>query len=267
MEYRGGRRAGAGKTRIALIVQYDGTLFNGWQVQNSGTTIQGEIERALGVFLREECRTVAAGRTDAGVHALGQVVHFDCSGEVDLRRLCIGLNGILDKNISVKNAFAVPAGFNARFDAVSREYLYLIYNAPLRSPFMRYRSMWVPGILDIEYLREASRHLIGEMDFSSFCKKKSAEQNTVRRIQEFEISRSDEMVALRIKGNAFLHNMIRIITGTLLEMYRENRDPDYILEIIKGTDRDLGGFTAPAYGLYLKKVEYSPPLTAFRAAF
>ncbi len=267
MEDRDGRRDGAGKTRIALLVQYDGTLFNGWQVQNSGTTIQGEIERALGVFLREECRTVAAGRTDAGVHALGQVVHFDCTKEIDLRRLCIGLNGILDNNISVRNAFSVPPDFSARFGAVGREYLYLIYNAPLRSPFMRYRAMWVPGNLDVEYLRKASQYLIGEMDFSSFCKKKSADQNTVRRIDEFEISRSDEMVALRIRGNAFLHNMIRIIAGTLLEMHRENRDPEYILEIIKGTDRDLGGFTAPAYGLYLKKVEYCPPLTSFRSAF
>ncbi len=267
MEDRDGRCEGSGKIRLALLVQYDGTLFNGWQVQNSGATIQGELERALRVFFRQECRTVAAGRTDAGVHALGQVAHFDCSSGVDLRRLCIGLNGILDKNISVRNAFHVPGDFNARFDAIGREYLYLIYNAPLRSPFMRYRAMWVPEPLDIEYLREASRHLVGEMDFSSFCKKKSADQNTVRRIEEFEISRSDEMVALRIKGNAFLHNMIRIITGTLLEMHRENRAPEYILEIIKGTDRDLGGFTAPAYGLYLKRVEYCPPLTSFRSAF
>ena len=143
--------------RIALEIQYDGTGFNGWQIQNGGRTIQGELERALGILTREQVRVIASGRTDSGVHALGQIVHVDLVGDIELQRLCIGLNGVLDKDISVRNAFACPAGFHARFSAIKREYLYVIYNHPQRSPFMQYRALWVREPLDSEYLQNAGR--------------------------------------------------------------------------------------------------------------
>jgi tRNA pseudouridine38-40 synthase len=253
--------------RIALKIQYDGTGFCGWQIQDSGRTVQGELERSIRVLLRNDIRVTASGRTDSGVHSLGQVIHFDFSGEVDLRRLCIGLNGILHPDISVINAYSVPSGFHARFSAVTREYLYLIYNHPLRSPFIRFRAMWVKDTLDINFLREASLYLIGEKDFSSFCKKVSAGGNNMRRLDEFEVTAWNDLIIFRIRGNAFLHNMIRIIVGTMVDMHHQGRRPEHILEILKYADREMSGKTAPPYGLYLNSVEYDPPLETMESAY
>jgi tRNA pseudouridine38-40 synthase len=130
-----------GKRRIALLVQYDGTGFIGWQVQDDGRSVQGDIEKAIEILTKEKCRTIAAGRTDTGVHAIGQVVHFNTSSALSLSRLCIGLNGIMGRDVSVVNAYNVPDSFHSRYSAVEREYIYRIYNSPQRSPFMLYRSM------------------------------------------------------------------------------------------------------------------------------
>jgi tRNA pseudouridine38-40 synthase len=253
--------------RVALEIQYDGTGFNGWQIQNGGRTIQGELERALGILTREQVRVVASGRTDAGVHALGQIVHADLASDIDLQRVCIGLNGILDKDISIRNAFICPAGFHARFSAVQREYLYVIYNHPQRSPFMQYRALWVREPLDCEYLSVASRHLIGEKDFASFCKKRSSDGNTVRRITDIEINTLDSLIIVRIRGNAFLHNMIRIIIGTILDMYRNKLSPDHIRTVLEMRDRDVSGATVAPFGLYLNRIDYDPPLSTMQSAF
>ncbi|MCK4821636.1 tRNA pseudouridine(38-40) synthase TruA, partial [bacterium] len=170
------------KNRIVLVLQYDGTRFNGWQIQKNGRTVQGELERALEILVKEEVRVIASGRTDAGVHALGQVVHFDVKKRIDLQRVCVGLNGILDWDISIGNAYSVSHDFHARFSAIEREYLYLIYNHKQRCSFMNHRAMWECATLDIGYLRDVARNLIGERDFSCFCKKISSSGNTVRRI-------------------------------------------------------------------------------------
>lgn len=253
--------------RIALLIQYDGTGFEGWQIQNGGRTVQGEIERAVRILTGEECRLTAAGRTDSGVHALGQVAHLDCPAGVKLERLCVGLSGILERDVAIKNAYAVPADFNARFDAVGREYLYLVYNGRQRSPFMLRRAMWVHHPLDVDYLRAASSHLVGELDFASFCKKISADGGTTRRIDSIAIDRNDELVAFRIRGNAFLHNMIRIIIGTLCDMHRRGDHPDRMLDVLESRDRDKAGATAPPYGLYLQHVDYDPPLATYESAY
>lgn len=268
MDAGNGAESGDGKSRIALAVQYDGTCFNGWQVQNSGRTVQGELERGLRVLLKHGYRAVASGRTDAGVHSIGQIVHFDCAGRsVTLQRLCIGLNGILERDVSVLNAYRVGPDFHARYGAVSREYLYLVHNNPQRSPFTRFRAMWVAQSLDIDYLREAAAFLVGEHDFASFCKKKSSEVNTVRRIEEINISKNEDMLVFRFRANAFLHNMIRIIVGTLIEMHKAGRQPGYIRELLALENRTFSGITAPPYGLYLHRVHYSPPLTGYESAF
>jgi tRNA pseudouridine38-40 synthase len=261
---RGGINAAG---RIALALQYDGTRFNGWQVQENGRTVQGELERALEILLRRKARVAASGRTDTGVHALGQVAHFECDDAIGLQRLCIALNGILDRDVSVLNAYRVPPGFHARFSAVRREYIFLIYNNSQRSPFARDRAMWVREPLDLDYLRKASSHLVGEKDFMSFCKKTSSDVNTVRRIDEIELTRSGDLVRLRILGNAFLHNMIRIIVGTLLEMHRGGVDPSHMGEILRRKDRDSGGVTVPPWGLYLNRVFYEPALESMEKAF
>lgn len=254
--------------RIAIEIQYDGTNFNGWQFQNGGRTVQGEIEGALQVLLREKIRVVAAGRTDSGVHALGQVAHFNLPADIGLQRLCIGLNGILPRDVAVRNAFQVADDFHARFSAVERTYQYVIYNHHSRSPFAMHRAMWVRQRLDCDYLRSAAGLLVGEMDFSSFCKKRESKHvNTVRRIVSIDIVKDGDLIRLVITGNAFLHNMVRIIVGTLVEMNTSSADPGLIAEIIAKQDRDSSGITAPPYGLYLLKIAYNPALSTYQSAF
>ena len=258
-----------GSRRIALTVQYDGTCFNGWQLQDNGRTVQGEIEAALKVLTRDNIRVVASGRTDTGVHAIGQVIHFNTTSSIPLQRLCIGMNGILESDLSVKNAYNVDNTFHARFSAIEREYRYLIYNNPQRSPFMRYRAMWAREPLDVEYINDVLGHTVGEHDFASFCKKRSASENenTVRSINSARACMKGEYIEIKICGNAFLHNMIRIIIGTVVEMGRKGYPPEHISEIIAQKDRDAGGYTAPAYGLYLSRVMYDPGLETMDSAF
>ena len=258
---------GAALTRYALAVHYDGTFFNGWQIQNKGRTIQHEIEKGIQILARENVRVTASGRTDAGVHALGQIIHFDLEREIDLKRLCYGLNGIFPADISVKNAYRVSSEFHSRFSAVKRKYIYLIYNSYLRSPFMAYRALWINPLIDYEYIKDVLGHITGEMDFASFCKKISADKGTVRKIEYTDVTKMDDIISIKICANAFLHNMIRIIIGTVLTMYREGRDPSYIKKIIDKKNRDSSGYTAPPHGLYLNRVFYDPPLDNFESAF
>jgi tRNA pseudouridine38-40 synthase len=254
--------------RIALLVQYDGTAFNGWQIQDDGgRTVQACLECALEILLREKVRTIVAGRTDTGVHALGQVVHFDTASAIPLQRLCIGLNGICDPDLSILNAFAVPDDFHARFSAVSREYQYRLYCYPLRCPFNFQRALWVRGKVDAAYLRQCFAYLEGEHYFSSFCKKISVKSNMVRRIESIQVTDNDPEMLIDIRGNAFLHNMIRIIMGTVLAMWEKKLAPETLAAVIDGRDRDCAGKTAPAYALYLKKINYQPELDTYPAAY
>ncbi len=260
--------SGNGKSgKIAIIVQYDGTKFNGWQYQNEGRTVQQEIENALKILTGELCAVVSSGRTDSGVHAIGQVAHFNLKSDISLQKLCIGLNGILPRDISVKNAFRVEDDFHSRYSAVEREYRYLIYNFPLRTPFMRYRAMWVNYNVDMGYVKEAASYLIGEHDFASFCKKRSSDINTVRKISSIDISFIDNVYCVTFKGNAFLHNMIRIIIGTIMDMAKDGKGPEYINEILNKRDRNCSGKTAPPYGLYLARVYFDPELETRESAF
>lgn len=256
-----------GNGKIALLVQYDGTRFNGWQRQKNVRTVQEELENALYVLLKREVRLTASGRTDTGVHACGQVVHFAAISDISLQRLCIGLNGILAEDVSVLNAYRVPESFHARYSALAREYLYVIYNNRQRSPFMVNRAMWVSSPLEEEYLHSAAQFLVGENDFTSFCKRASSQDGTVRRIEEIEVRREGDTIRIRIRGNAFLHNMVRIIVGTLLKMHREKARPELIAEILKKRDRIASGPTVLAKGLYLNRVFYDPPLDTMEKAF
>ncbi|HMB20526.1 MAG TPA: tRNA pseudouridine(38-40) synthase TruA [Spirochaetota bacterium] len=249
-----------GKRRIAIIVQYDGRRFNGFQVQDSGRTVQGELEKALKILLREDIRITASGRTDTGVHALGQVAHFDTSSSVSLKRLLIGMNGILGKDVALKNAYYVDNDFHARFSAVSREYIYLIHNHQQRSPFMMYRAMWIRDQLDIDYRNRVASYLVGEHDFASFCKAQSQNGSTTRFVEKAEFTASDSLVVFTIRGNAFLHNMIRIIIGTIVEMNVKMQPEENIKNVLAQKNRIHGGITAPPYGLYLNSIIYTPGL-------
>ncbi|HQL82970.1 MAG TPA: tRNA pseudouridine(38-40) synthase TruA [Spirochaetota bacterium] len=265
---QGSPRPAARSRRIAITVQYDGSAFNGWQAQLGGRTVQDEIEKAIRVLLKEETRVVASGRTDSGVHALGQVVHFNTDSDISLQRLCIGMNGILPRDMAVVNGYDVPSDFHARFGPVEREYRYLIHNHPLRTPFMMYRAMWVQEKLDLKYLRAVAAYCTGEMDFSSFCKKREAkEKNTVRRIDRITVEREVDLIRIEIVGNAFLHNMVRILVGTMLKMHRNSMEPESVGDILAACDRESSGATAPPYGLYLVRVSYDPPLSSMKSAF
>ena len=254
-------------SRYALLVQYDGTLFNGWQLQDKGRTIQDEFEKAIAVISRESVRITASGRTDAGVHALGQVIHFDLKDEIPLKKICLSINGILPKELSVRNAYKVGYDFHSRFSAIQREYIYLIYRYPLRTPFMQNKAMWINHPIEADYIREVTSYLVGQKDFASFCKKISKEYGTERKIESIDVIEHDDLIKIRFRANAFLHNMIRIIVGTTIQMYRENRDPVYIKKILDEKDRTAGGFTAPPCGLYLNKVIYNPSLNFYESAF
>ena len=262
------QRVGVEQSRVALIAQYIGTAYNGWQIQNGGRTLQGEIEQALAVFFQRRIRITASGRTDAGVHAMGQVAHFDAPEKPDLRRLCNGLNGILGKDVSIINAFSVNPDFHARFDARRRIYRYCIHNDRARSPFAERRAMWVREPLDVAYLEEVARYCVGERDFASFCKKsEAAKRSSMRRIERIDVRREGTQVIFEITGNAFLHHMVRILVGTMIHMHRLQSEPSSIIRIIEARDRTAAGATAPAYGLYLMKVEYDPPLHSYESAF
>ncbi|MGQ9843884.1 MAG: tRNA pseudouridine(38-40) synthase TruA [Spirochaetota bacterium] len=248
------------RVRYTLIVQYDGTAYSGFQIQNNANSIQSEIEKAIKILTHEEVRIAAAGRTDAGVHALGQVVHFDLWNTITTEKLCINLNGILPADIAVKKAFVVDGNFHARYSAVAREYIYVIYNHPYKSPFMHYRAMWVRDPIDIAFCQKAAQYCIGEKDFASFCKKTSAEENTVRYIEYITVTRMlEHLVIFTIKGNAFLHNMVRILVGTILWLWINHKPAETIKEILDKRDRSFSGMTVPAYGLYFKKVYYASP--------
>jgi tRNA pseudouridine38-40 synthase len=254
--------------RIALLVQYDGAGFNGWQIQPEGRSVQLELASACKVLLHHDVKLVASGRTDTGVHALGQVVHFDTESLFPLLKICRGLNGILPTDVSVLNAYEVASDFSARFSATGREYLYFIYNAPQRSPFARNRAAWIDRPLDVGFLNSALSYLCGEHDFSSFCKTPSAkDKNTVRTLHEVFAVRNKEFIEVTIKGNAFLHNMVRSIIGTVIELPRKGFAPEKMKEILEGRDRRIAFDTAPACGLYLKKISYNPPLESLPSAY
>jgi tRNA pseudouridine38-40 synthase len=181
--------------------------------------------------------------------------------------LCIALNGILPFDISINNAFFVPPDFHARFNPVERKYRYLIYNNDLRNPFIMNRAMWINKKIDPDYIYKASQYLVGTHDFASFCKKASASEGTIRKINSINVDNYDNLIEIEISGNAFLHHMIRIIVGTLTEMFFNGMSPESIKEILDKKDRDAAGKTAPAYGLYLYEINYLPALNSYESAF
>ncbi len=253
--------------KYTLKLQYSGTNYEGWQIQKTGRTVQAEIEKALRIYLKRDIRIASSGRTDTGVHALEQYASFEFCEELNLQRLCIALNGILDRDVSVKNAHQMKDDFHARYSAVAREYKYKIYNSQLRSPFMNYSSMWVNNKLDVSRMNELLSALKGEHDFASFCKKKSANENTNRTIYEIKATKKDEWIHINIIGNAFLHNMIRIMIGTVVEIVTKDGSKNEIELILEKKDREYAGKTAPPYGLYLASVFYGEDVEVIKSAF
>jgi tRNA pseudouridine38-40 synthase len=247
---------------LALAVAYDGSDFAGFARQPGQRTVQCSIENALEIVVRREVGTVGAGRTDAGVHALGQVVSFDASGdEPDGPVLMRSLNALAGDGIAVREVRRARAGFSARFDATSREYRYRIATGPVPPLFLGGVAWWTPRSLDLDAMREAAAHLVGEHDFRSFCVTESAiGKPTSRRLEVVEIGEAEQLgerhVVVRVVGNAFLHSMVRVIVGTLVEVGAGRREPAWVADALAARDRCAAGPTAPANGLTLWRVDY-----------
>lgn len=254
--------------RIALQIQYDGTNFNGWQIQPTGRTVQASLNSALSIILNHSVSVTASGRTDSGVHALCQIVHFDTESDISLNRIVKGGNGILDEDVSIVNAYEVGNDFHSRYSTIAREYIYMIYNSPSRSPFTNNRYYWVRNELDVGRMEKACSHIIGRHDFASFCKKTSGEESgTIRDINFIDIKKNKNIINLKINGTAFLHNQIRTIVGTLVDLQKNNHSPQKMKEILEKKERIFAGPTAPPCGLYLNNVFYQPDLHTYKKAF
>lgn len=247
--------------RLALGLAYDGTDFQGYQTQPSGQSVQDHLEGALAFFLavpRETTRlcTTAAGRTDAGVHARGQVVHFDTEADRPEWNWVRGLNSALPASIRVRWAARVEQGFHARFDATRRAYTYDIINAPVDDPLRHRYATWVFQPLDAAAMHRAAQHLVGEHDFSSFRAAECQAKTPVRRIDAIGVERRGDLVRLSIEGNAFLHHMVRNIVGSLVEVGRGAQPEDWMAELLRARDRGQAARTFPAQGLCLTQVTY-----------
>jgi tRNA pseudouridine38-40 synthase len=242
--------------RLKCTMAYDGTDFSGYQIQPNSRTVQEEVEKALKKLHKgKEMKIFASGRTDAGVHAKGQVFHFDTNLEIPVEKWPIALNSILASDVAILDAEKVKPDFHARFDVKSKEYRYFI-NPTKRDPFNRNYSASFPYPVDIGAIQAAMESLIGTHDFTSFCSAKTDVEEKVRTIYELELIEENGLLVFRFVGSGFLYNMVRIITGTLLEVGTGNRMSNSIPEIIGKKDRAFAGKTAPAQGLYLWKVKY-----------
>ncbi|AAU21795.1 tRNA pseudouridine(38-40) synthase TruA [Bacillus licheniformis] len=244
--------------RMKCTISYDGHLFYGYQVQPGQRTIQDELEKALQTLhkAKERIPVVSSGRTDSGVHAVGQTIHFDSPLSIPEAKWPYALNALLPDDISVRKAEAVNDQFHARFSAKRKEYRYMIYRGRHPDVFKRYYAYHVPYDLDMEKVKEASRYLVGTHDFTSFCATKTEVKDKVRTVHELEWSDTGDGLQMRIVGSGFLYNMVRIIAGTLLDVGTGKFSPGDIEKMILAKNRDAAGRTAPAHGLYLWRVIY-----------
>ncbi len=254
-------------TCIAIKLAYDGSAYSGFAKQKDPqiNTIQGKLESALEIIFHTHIDTVCAGRTDAGVHALGQVVSFDAPwqnpDEHMLFKLKTSLDALTPPDIAIKNVWREYDGFSARFSADTREYRYRICIGAKTPLFLQKFAWWHKSELDIDAMREASQYLLGEHDFKSFCKVQSAiDKNTVRTIHKIELlceeQLGEECLCIRVVGNAFLHSMIRTIVGTLVEVGEGKRQPEWVKDVLDAKNREAAGKNAPACGLVFHEVRF-----------
>lgn len=243
--------------RIALGVEYDGTGFKGWQLQRDGVrTVQGVLEGALSRVAAGPVRLSCAGRTDTGVHATGQVAHFDTEARREPRNWLLGANVNLPADVAVTWVKPVDEAFHARFSAQSRCYRYLILNRPTRSGLLAHRATWVHKPLDAERMHEAGQALVGTHDFSSYRALACQAKSPVRTLHSLRVSRHGDVLTLQVHANAFLHHMIRNIAGVLIAIGRGEQGMGWAAEVLALRDRTLGGVTAPPDGLYFERVWY-----------
>ncbi|ENS4970907.1 tRNA pseudouridine(38-40) synthase TruA [Vibrio fluvialis] len=242
--------------RIALGIEYDGTQYYGWQRQREVKSVQEELEKALTVIANHPVEVQCAGRTDAGVHGTGQVVHFDTTATRKMVAWTMGANANLPKNIAVRWAKEVPDDFHARFSATARRYRYVIYNHMFRPGIMSSGVSHYHGELDVERMHRAGQFLLGENDFTSFRAVHCQSRSPWRNIMHLNVTRHERYIVIDIKANAFVHHMVRNITGSLIAVGRGEQEPEWIHWLLEAKDRRLAGATAKAEGLYLVDVDY-----------
>jgi tRNA pseudouridine38-40 synthase len=243
--------------RIAMGVEYDGSAFHGWQIQRGVRTVQQEIESAISRVADHAVRVHCAGRTDSGVHAMEQVIHFDTRAVRKSRSWVLGSNVNLPADVSVCWAKAVADGFHARFSATARHYRYLVLCRPVRSALQRKRAVWAHHQpLDLQAMQHAARDLVGTHDFSSFRALGCQAKSPVREVYYCVLSPGEDLVELRVGANGFLHHMVRNIVGVLLAIGRGDAPVSWVKELLEVCDRTLGGVTAPPHGLYFLRADY-----------
>lgn len=242
--------------RIFLEIAYDGTNYSGWQVQNNAVSIQETIDKALSEWLGEEIHTIGASRTDAGVHARGNVAVFDTESLIPADKFAFGLNARLPEDISIQESFEVPAEFHPRFTETIKTYEYKILNRKFPDPTRRNDSLFYYGKLNVDAMNEAASYLVGPHDFKSFCAVNHDAKTTVRTIYSAMVDKDGDLITFEITGNGFLYNMVRIIAGTLIEIGKGKLKPEDIKMIMEARDRQKAGPTAPAHGLTLVEIEY-----------
>ncbi|MCW8906772.1 MAG: tRNA pseudouridine(38-40) synthase TruA [Sedimenticola sp.] len=243
--------------RLAMGIEYDGSSFHGWQLQQSGVrTVQQALELALSKVANHPVRVFCAGRTDTGVHGEGQVIHFDTAASRPMRGWLLGTNVNLPDDVNVNWVCPVPERFHARFSATSRSYRYQILNRPTRSAIWRDRAVWIHHPLDAGAMRQAASHLLGTHDFSSYRAVGCQAKSPVRTVTALSVQRIDERVVIEITANAFLHHMVRNIAGVLIAVGKGEQPTGWSRQVLGFRDRTLGGVTAPPQGLYLTAVGY-----------
>lgn len=245
--------------RIALGIEYNGRGFYGWQAQHGLPTIQAALQEALSKIANEPIFLHCAGRTDANVHATGQVVHFDTHAKRHIDAWIWGTNSYLSNAIIVKWSRHVDYHFHARFKALARRYRYIIFNAPIRPAILSHRVTWYYYPLNINKMQEATDYLLGEQDFSSFRSSQCTSKTPMRYIKEITIKRVDELVMIEIEANAFLHHMVRNIAGALLKIGAGFKDPTWMSDVLQAKNRRVAAETAAPDGLYLTHVRYPEP--------
>lgn len=246
---------------IQLLIQYDGTCYCGWQSQeNTNQTIQGKLTGVLECFLGETIELQGSGRTDAGVHAVGQTANFRTETKLSCEEILKGINRYLPEDIAVLEAKEVGERFHSRLHVLRKTYIYRIWNSSIPNVFERKYLYRVEEALDVEKMRSAAELLCGTHDFQAFCSNKRMKKSTVRTLEKIEIEQKGRELRLSFTGNGFLYHMVRILTGTLLEVGKGKRQPEEMHKILESKDREQAGALAPAQGLCLWKVEY--PSTA-----
>ncbi len=240
-----------------MILEYDGTRYHGWQRQKDPLTIQQVLEECILRITGEDVRVTASGRTDAGVHALGQVANFRTDSDLHTGNLLRGINSLLPKDIVIKELSAAPDSFHARYDVKSKVYLYQIFNSRIRPVLFRLYTWLIYDPLDADKMREAASHLVGTHDFSSFCAAGCDQENHVRTVIALDLAPSRSgIMRIHVEADGFLRHMVRNIVGTLVEVGRGKRGPDTIPLLLETKDRRRAGMTAPPQGLFLKEVKY-----------